>query len=99
MGVWLTPIAESLALYNGATWRGEACAYEDVAASADFSGVVVKPGKSKTVKITGVPVPAVAGWWEVSALPDTNCTLPVPVSLRGNYPLFSSPYSAFEVVA
>ena len=98
MGVWLTPIAESYALIRGATSQGLACAYKGFVASADFSGVVVKPGKSKTVTIKDVPVPAVPGWWEVSALPDINCTLPGS-ALYKFAPYARSAFSAFEVVA
>jgi hypothetical protein len=66
--------------------------------SADFSSIVVKPGKSKTVTIPDVPVLAVAGWWELSALPDINCAL--PGSVLYSFDRYArSPFSAFEVVA
>jgi hypothetical protein len=98
VGVWLTPFAESYALSDGGTWQGGTCAYEGFVTSADFSSVVVKPGKSKTVKITDVPVPAMAGWWELSAVPDINCTLPGSEIYDRN-PIIRTPYAAFEVVA
>jgi hypothetical protein len=98
VGVWLTPIAESNALLVEGTKQGLACAYKGFVTSADFSSVVVKPGKFKTVTITDVPVPAVPGWWEVSALPDINCTLPGSVLYQFS-PYARAPYSAFEVVA
>jgi hypothetical protein len=99
VGVWLTPIAESYALFSGGTSQGGACAYEGFVASADFSSVVVKPGKSKTVTIKDVLVPAVPGWWEVSALPDINCTLPASVVYPTSFTFARAPYSAFEVAA
>jgi hypothetical protein len=97
VGVWLTPTAEATAL--GGTSQGQACAYEGFVTSVDFSGVVVKAGKSKTVTIKNVPVPAVAGWWEVSALPDINCTLPAFIVYSQPTPYARAAFAAFEVVA
>jgi hypothetical protein len=91
-------LEEANPLYEGGAYQGGTCAYEGFVTSVDFSGVVVKPGKSKTVKIKGVPVPAVAGWYQLSALPDINCTLPGSVLYQLN-PYARAPYSAFEVAA
>jgi hypothetical protein len=101
VGVWLTPIAESNALLDGGTSQGAPCTYTGFVASADFSRIVVKPGKSKTVTIPDVPVPAVAGWWQVSALPDINCTLPgsAVVYTQQPNPYAKATFAAFEVVA
>ena len=94
VGVWLTPAGDWPAPLYGGTVIGENCAYTGFAATADFSNVVVKAGKSKTVKINDVPVPLTAGWWQVSALADINCTLPAS-SRVGAW----SVYTAFEVKA
>ncbi|GBF90385.1 hypothetical protein Rsub_02491 [Raphidocelis subcapitata] len=93
VGVWLVPAAESNSLYFGG-YMGQPCAYQGFAATADFSGVVVKGGKSKTVTIKDVTVPGPPGWWQVSAVPDINCTLPASSTIQ---PVV--PYAAFEVVA
>ncbi|GBF96597.1 hypothetical protein Rsub_09343 [Raphidocelis subcapitata] len=99
VAVWLKPASE----WQGPKYGGYAgfempfytpCNYAGFVASADFSDVVIKPGKSKTVKIVGVPVPVTPGWWQVSALPDINCTLPAKKTIR---PV--APYASFEVVA
>ncbi|GBF90395.1 hypothetical protein Rsub_02501 [Raphidocelis subcapitata] len=94
VGVWLTPAADWPAPTDGGFWGGELCAYTGYVATADFSDVVVKPGKSKTVKIKDVPVPVAPGWWQVSAVPDINCTLPASSAVR-----LGASYTAFEVVA
>ncbi|GBF96588.1 hypothetical protein Rsub_09334 [Raphidocelis subcapitata] len=100
VAVWLKPAPEwsgpKYCGYTGVEWPdyfGQ-CDYSGFVASADFSDVMIKPGKSKTVKIADVPVPTAPGWWQVSALPDINCTLPAKKTIR---PV--APYAAFEVVA
>ncbi|GBF99532.1 hypothetical protein Rsub_11966 [Raphidocelis subcapitata] len=95
VGVWIDPVADRNAPFFGAIWKGKPCDYAGFQASADFSDVMIKPGKSKTVKIS-VPVPASAGWWQVSALPDLNCTL--PASDESPFPGFLA-FTAFEGAA
>ncbi|GBF91240.1 hypothetical protein Rsub_03560 [Raphidocelis subcapitata] len=70
-------------LYNGLTF------------SANTTDLVIKAGKSKTVKITDVPVPATAGWFGLVAVPDADCINEVERSLHW----LPVPYNAFEVVA
>ncbi|GBF97627.1 hypothetical protein Rsub_10503 [Raphidocelis subcapitata] len=52
---------------------GLRCDLTDFAYSIN-TDLVIKAGKSKTVKVTDVPVPAQAGWSALVALPDADCT-------------------------
>ncbi|GBF92675.1 hypothetical protein Rsub_05044 [Raphidocelis subcapitata] len=63
--------------------------------SLNTTDLVIKAGKSKTVKIADVPVPARVGWSGLVVVPDANCA---NEAARGMVfpPL---PYNAFEVVA
>ncbi|GBF96599.1 hypothetical protein Rsub_09345 [Raphidocelis subcapitata] len=94
VAVWLKPASDKPAAEYGGWTEGTNCAYTGFAASADFSGVVLKAGKSKTVKLTDVPVPLTPGWYQVSAMPDINCTLPAS---RERRPIAA--FASFEVVA
>jgi hypothetical protein len=50
--------------------------YTGQAASADFSGTLIKPGKAKKLKIKGVPLPADAqpgSWWMAGVLVSLGC--------------------------
>jgi hypothetical protein len=78
---------------DGGIVLGAPCDYNTFAATGNFSGVVVKPGKSKAVKIKDVPVPETAGWWQVSAIADAGCALPASSTV---FP--AAGYAAFEVV-
>ncbi|GBF90394.1 hypothetical protein Rsub_02500 [Raphidocelis subcapitata] len=93
VGLWIKPAADwNPARYGG--YKGSTvCDYQGLAASADFSDMVVKPGKSKTVTIKDVPVPGPPGWWQVSALADINCTLPSSAAV-----VRIAPYTAFETI-
>ena len=94
VGLWLLPADAQQSPVDGGIVLGAPCDYNTFAATGNFSGVVVKPGKSKKVKIKDVPVPKAAGWWQVLALADAGCALPSSSSV------FPSPgYAAFEVVA
>ena len=63
--------------------------------SFNTTDIVIKAGKSKTVKITGVPVPATAGWWGLTVVPDADCA---NEAARGMlWP--PMPFNAFEAVA
>ena len=94
MAVWLKPAGDTPGITYGGWTEGTNCAYTGFVASADFSGVVLKAGKSKTVKLTDVPVPLTPGWYQVSAMPDINCTLPASREIR---PIAA--FATFEVVA
>ncbi|GBF98828.1 hypothetical protein Rsub_11593 [Raphidocelis subcapitata] len=94
VALWLKPVAAWNAMQDGGWVEGAPCAYTGFDFSADFSGIVLKPGQSKTVKLAGVPVPTTPGWWQLSVVPDINCTLPAS---KGIFP--SAPYASFEVVA
>ena len=61
--------------------------------SANTTNLVIKAGKSKTVKITDVPVPGKAGWLGLAVVPDAGCANDAGVAL------LPVPYIAFEVVA
>ncbi|GBF96587.1 hypothetical protein Rsub_09333 [Raphidocelis subcapitata] len=94
VAIWLKPAGDAPAITYGGWTEGKNCAYTGFAASADFSGVVLKAGKSNTVKLTDVPVPLMPGWYQVSAMPDINCTLPASREIR---PIAA--FATFEVVA
>ncbi|GBF90402.1 hypothetical protein Rsub_02508 [Raphidocelis subcapitata] len=93
VGLWLLPVAEYPAPFYTGYWNAEG-KYNGYVATADFSGVVVKPGKSKTVTIKDVPVPGAPGWWQLSAVVDLNRTLPA-----AEYSYTWALYAAFEVKA
>ncbi|GBG00514.1 hypothetical protein Rsub_13191 [Raphidocelis subcapitata] len=95
VGLWVMPVEYLAAPLFGGAWYGNPCAYTGLSLTADFSDVVVKPGKSKTIQIKDVRVPAVTpGWYQVSILADTNCTLPA-----SSWVLPWAAYAAFEIVA
>ncbi|GBF98834.1 hypothetical protein Rsub_11599 [Raphidocelis subcapitata] len=93
VALWLTRVADHRPSEAGGYFEGARCAYEGYDFWADFSDVVLKPGQSRMVKLTNVPVPATAGWWQLSALPDINCKLAASRDVRP-----SAPYVAVEVV-
>ena len=94
VGVWLKPALSPSPLLWGGYYSGSRCAYTGLAATAGYPKVVVQPGMTKTLTIRNVPVPAGAGWYELSALPDINCTLPATATSAA-VPAFA----AFEVAA
>ncbi|GBF91242.1 hypothetical protein Rsub_03562 [Raphidocelis subcapitata] len=75
-------------------WAGTRCNVTDYVAMADFSDVVLKPGKSKMITIKDVPVPAgPAGWYELSAVLDAACASAIAKDL-----LVKPAFNAFQVV-
>ncbi|GBF96760.1 hypothetical protein Rsub_09616 [Raphidocelis subcapitata] len=63
--------------------------------SFNTTDIVIKAGKSKTVKITDVPVPDTAGWWGLMVVPDADCVNAAQKDMWGA-PL---PLNVFEAVA
>ncbi|GBF89808.1 hypothetical protein Rsub_02512 [Raphidocelis subcapitata] len=63
--------------------------------SFNTTGIVIKAGKSKTVKITDMPVPDTAGWWGLTVVPDADCIN----EAEGGMFAPALPYSSFEAVA
>ncbi|GBF96754.1 hypothetical protein Rsub_09610 [Raphidocelis subcapitata] len=62
--------------------------------SFNTTSIVIKAGKSKTVKIMDVPVPATAGWWGLMVVPDADCVNAAQKDMFAA-PL---PYNVFEAV-
>ncbi|GBF99799.1 hypothetical protein Rsub_12239 [Raphidocelis subcapitata] len=71
------------------------CNPTDFYHSFNTTGLVIKAGKSKMVKITDVPAPSEAGWWGLVAVPDAGCVNEAESSVF----VQTMPFSAFEVVA
>ncbi|GBF87870.1 hypothetical protein Rsub_00582 [Raphidocelis subcapitata] len=102
VAVWIRPVPQIVnnstldwvASRQGGYYEGGPCAYKNYQFFADFSDVVLQPGKSKTVTLTKVPVPETAGWWQLSVVPDIDCVLPATKTISPA-PAFAS----FEVVA
>ncbi|GBF91243.1 hypothetical protein Rsub_03563 [Raphidocelis subcapitata] len=75
-------------------YEGTVCNVTGYVALGDFSDVVLKPGKSKTVKVKDVPVPAgPAGWYELSAVLDAACASPITKDMY-----LQPAFNSFEVV-
>ncbi|GBF97626.1 hypothetical protein Rsub_10502 [Raphidocelis subcapitata] len=74
---------------------GLRCDLTDFTYSFNTTDLVIKAGKSKTVKITDVPVPAKAGWSGLVVVPDAGCTNAAETGLF--YQIM--PFITFEAVA
>ncbi|GBF99406.1 hypothetical protein Rsub_12339 [Raphidocelis subcapitata] len=79
----------------GGYYGGSRCNTTGSISSLKTSDLVIKAGKSKTVKIADVPAPGQAGWWSISVVPDAACANPAD----GLSPGMVAPYSTVEVVA
>ncbi|GBF99407.1 hypothetical protein Rsub_12340 [Raphidocelis subcapitata] len=79
----------------GGYYGGSRCSPTGFISSLNTTDLVIKAGKSKTVKIADVPAPGKAGWWSISVVPDAACANPAD----GASPGLPTPYSTVEVVA
>ncbi|GBF90368.1 hypothetical protein Rsub_02474 [Raphidocelis subcapitata] len=89
--LFLTSVSNAYVGYN--SW--DRCNPTGFIHSFNTTDLVIKPGKSKMVKITDVPAPGRAGWWGLVAVPDASCINEAESSVL----IQTMPFSAFEVVA
>ncbi|GBF91245.1 hypothetical protein Rsub_03565 [Raphidocelis subcapitata] len=69
VAIWTSPPVDSF----GGFVAGPPCSPEGFVALADFGDVRVQPGKTASLKVENVPVPAAPGFWAVTAKADAAC--------------------------
>jgi hypothetical protein len=87
VALWTTPF-DGDSQYG--FYSGPLCNYTNTAALQSFDDVIVKPGKTKKVTWTDVPVPAEPGTYQVSAIPDAACASSAAKELAVAMPAFAA---------